>query len=317
MRLNEQRRELRTRQSYTSNRYIDALGSCLVLLELAVLGLLKDRPLHGYELKKRLADTLGRTVSDGSLYPALARLMTTGGAAEIDETAGPNELASNRDSLSTSPLSCTASTGSLSGEFALLRNKARTMLQRGTGAGKARRVYAITEEGEAMFADMLAAQSRTADDDSLFAIKLAFARYLPSEQRLALFENRRARLNERLDVARQRLRAGWDRVDNYTRAVLEHGADSTMADIGWIDRLIAAEKERSSARTQSSVNHPVLSSSHQRSNVAAPTFPKNNNKPSISQLVCAPLNIVEPLDGISNSVESANKLTHEFRKASQ
>ena len=45
------------------------------MLELAVLGLLKDQPLHGYELKKRLGETLGFLwgVSYGSLYPALRR----------------------------------------------------------------------------------------------------------------------------------------------------------------------------------------------------------------------------------------------------
>jgi len=46
------------------------------LLELAILGLLKERPMHGYELKKRLSYMLGHfwTVSYGSLYPALKRL---------------------------------------------------------------------------------------------------------------------------------------------------------------------------------------------------------------------------------------------------
>jgi DNA-binding PadR family transcriptional regulator len=43
------------------------------LLELAILGLLKERPMHGYALKKRLSYMLGHfwTVSYGSLYPAL------------------------------------------------------------------------------------------------------------------------------------------------------------------------------------------------------------------------------------------------------
>jgi DNA-binding PadR family transcriptional regulator len=46
------------------------------MLELAILGLLKERPMHGYQLKRRLADTLGGfwQVSYGSLYPALKRL---------------------------------------------------------------------------------------------------------------------------------------------------------------------------------------------------------------------------------------------------
>ena len=46
------------------------------MLELAILGLLKEQELHGYELKKRLVDVLGpfSSVSFGSLYPALHRL---------------------------------------------------------------------------------------------------------------------------------------------------------------------------------------------------------------------------------------------------
>ena len=50
------------------------------MLELAVLGLLKERSMHGYELKKRLSDTLGGfwQVSYGSLYPALKRLQHEG-----------------------------------------------------------------------------------------------------------------------------------------------------------------------------------------------------------------------------------------------
>jgi len=46
------------------------------LLELAILGLLKEKPMHGYELKKRLTYMLGHfwTVSYGSLYPALKRM---------------------------------------------------------------------------------------------------------------------------------------------------------------------------------------------------------------------------------------------------
>jgi DNA-binding PadR family transcriptional regulator len=46
------------------------------VIELAILGALKERPMHGYELKKRLSGTLGHfwSISFGSLYPALKRL---------------------------------------------------------------------------------------------------------------------------------------------------------------------------------------------------------------------------------------------------
>lgn len=46
------------------------------MLELGVLGLLKGKPMHGYELKQRLAEQLGPfgRFSYGSLYPTLKRL---------------------------------------------------------------------------------------------------------------------------------------------------------------------------------------------------------------------------------------------------
>lgn len=46
-------------------------------IELAVLGLLHEGPMHGYELRKRLNLMLGwgRLLSYGSLYPALKRML--------------------------------------------------------------------------------------------------------------------------------------------------------------------------------------------------------------------------------------------------
>jgi DNA-binding PadR family transcriptional regulator len=50
------------------------------MLELAILGLLKERPMHGYELRKQLSQRLGLfwTVSFGSLYPTLKKLEQRG-----------------------------------------------------------------------------------------------------------------------------------------------------------------------------------------------------------------------------------------------
>ncbi len=59
------------------------------LLEFAVLGLLHDGPLHGYELRKRLTTALGifRALSYGSLYPALRQLLDSGWIHETTEAA--------------------------------------------------------------------------------------------------------------------------------------------------------------------------------------------------------------------------------------
>jgi DNA-binding PadR family transcriptional regulator len=50
------------------------------MLEFAVLGLLAESPLHGYELRKRLNSMLGtlRAFSYGSLYPTLRRFQARG-----------------------------------------------------------------------------------------------------------------------------------------------------------------------------------------------------------------------------------------------
>ncbi|MEC3993190.1 PadR family transcriptional regulator [Actinacidiphila sp. DG2A-62] len=50
------------------------------MLELTILGFLADGPLHGYELRRRVAHLTGhaRPVSDGSLYPAVNRLVAKG-----------------------------------------------------------------------------------------------------------------------------------------------------------------------------------------------------------------------------------------------
>ncbi|MGN0065628.1 MAG: PadR family transcriptional regulator [Nocardioides sp.] len=60
-------------------------------LELAVLGLLTEGPLHGYELRKRLNLLLGwrRLLSYGSLYPALKKMSRRGLIAEIPLVGPP------------------------------------------------------------------------------------------------------------------------------------------------------------------------------------------------------------------------------------
>jgi DNA-binding PadR family transcriptional regulator len=50
------------------------------VMELAILGFMAEGPLHGYELRRRIAHLSGytRPVSDGSLYPAINRLAKAG-----------------------------------------------------------------------------------------------------------------------------------------------------------------------------------------------------------------------------------------------
>ncbi|RYG41694.1 PadR family transcriptional regulator, partial [bacterium] len=59
-------------------------------LELAVLGLLADSPMHGYELRKHVNGLLGwtRLLSYGTLYPCLKQL-TRGGFIAADTETSP------------------------------------------------------------------------------------------------------------------------------------------------------------------------------------------------------------------------------------
>src|SRR3990170_482488 len=48
------------------------------MLDMAILGLLREGPMHGYELRQRLVDLGFWRISFGSVYPALRRLDRSG-----------------------------------------------------------------------------------------------------------------------------------------------------------------------------------------------------------------------------------------------
>ncbi len=218
-----------------SLRYIgvDVSGKGAQVLELAILGLLKESDLHGYELKKRLAETLGplSSVSFGSLYPALGRLEAAGAVKAVE---------ANQDV----PVPMT---GSLGAELAAFRARHASARSR---AGKTRKVYGITPRGHECFTELLAAESSSTEDDRLFSLRLAFARHLSPDARLGMLERRRAALVERLAAARSRLRSGRSRLDTYTRSLMEHGTEATERDISWLDRLIADEHHIAAQRQE-------------------------------------------------------------------
>jgi DNA-binding PadR family transcriptional regulator len=54
--------------------YIDSIDRRSLVLDFAILGLLREQPRHGYELKCALGDLGFWQISFGSLYPALRRL---------------------------------------------------------------------------------------------------------------------------------------------------------------------------------------------------------------------------------------------------
>lgn len=191
------------------------------MLELAVLGLLKERSMHGYELRKQLGTMLGPfwQVSWGSLYPALRRLAKTG-AVEKDEQPVPKRP--TKRGLTKSTKAKTSKTATISG-------------------GRRKTVYRITASGEQMFTEMLE-ETAAAVDAEHFTLKLAFFRYLPPETRLTLLERRRAYLQDKLAQFKSNMREYKERVDSYTLSLHNHGIAATQNDIDWIDELITNER---------------------------------------------------------------------------
>lgn len=69
------------------------------MLGLAILGFLAQGPLHGYQLRHQITHLSGhaRPVSDGSLYPAISRLVN---ARLLDRRTEPGASAAQRHTLS-------------------------------------------------------------------------------------------------------------------------------------------------------------------------------------------------------------------------
>jgi DNA-binding PadR family transcriptional regulator len=173
------------------------------MLEIAVLGLLNESPMHGYELRRRLTNVLGafRAFSYGSLYPTLRRLSEAGWITEE------------------SPLDAPAGT-------ALSR--------------RGKRVYRLTAEGKEHLADLLSEVGPDAFDDEGFGARLAFFAQIRSDIRLQILEGRRRRVEEQRD-GMKRARAG-ERFDRYTRVLHEHGLESVDREVRWLNELIEDER---------------------------------------------------------------------------
>ncbi len=197
------------------------------MIELAILGLLKERAQHGYELKKRLGELLSSraSISFGSLYPALARLEAHGAVKAVEQ----------RSAVPGAPM-----TGSLVGELAARKARVReTGLVKATG--RAKKVYGITDVGRERLVELLA--DPDVSDDRAFTVRVAFARHLGPAPRLELFERRRTEMLTRRDDLRRR--TAGRRTDRYRVALQERDTDNLAQDLAWLDRLIELERTQS------------------------------------------------------------------------
>ena len=129
------------------------------MLEFAVLGLLHEDPLHGYELRRRLNARLGafRALSFGTLYPCLASLQDQGLVAVQDDVA-PAASSTRRQRIT----------------------------------------YTITDVGREAFALIAGRTDPGSWEDDAFDVRVAFFARTEREVRLRILEGRRARLAEQL-----------------------------------------------------------------------------------------------------------------------
>ena len=190
------------------------------VLELAVLGLLQEAPMHGYELRKRLTSVLGwgRALSYGSLYPCLKELVRADLITE-DEPVAELEPA---------------------GSFHGRRGKI---------------VYKLTAEGKERLQELLADAGPASWEDDTFGVHLAFFARTDRDVRMRILEGRRIRLEERREGARSAVSRARERLDAYTLELHRHGLESVEREVRWLTELISVEQAGGQPAEPSSPPH--------------------------------------------------------------
>ncbi|MPR00358.1 PadR family transcriptional regulator [Modestobacter sp. I12A-02628] len=181
------------------------------MLEFAILGLLQQAPVHGYELRKELATVLGgrRSISFGSLYPALKRMQGAGLIAADD-----------RDLHTLLPAGAPPLTG-----------------RRG------KIVYTITPQGRERFAQLVSEAGPDAYDDAgQFSVHLANFAHTAADVRLRILEGRRRLVEQQRDGMRATLARTRERMDRYTLELQRHGLESVDREVRWLAELIDRER---------------------------------------------------------------------------
>jgi DNA-binding PadR family transcriptional regulator len=180
------------------------------MLEFAILGLLQESAMHGYELRKELTAKLGAiraAISYGSLYPTLRRLQADGYITEAAETPA-----------------------AASAEIPPLTSK------------RGRVVYKITAEGKERFAELIAQAGPETYDDTGFGVHFAFFARTDQATRLRILEGRRRKVEERRETMRDVLARAAERLDAYTLELQRHGLDAAEREVRWLEELIANER---------------------------------------------------------------------------
>jgi len=184
------------------------------VLETAILGILNEAPMHGYELRKQLNVLLGsfRALSYGSLYPCLKSMQARGLIAGTEGSGAPPHALSGK---------------------------------------RARIAYELTADGKERLQTVLASSGPSAWEDESFDVRFAFFGQTDAETRLRILEGRRTRLAERLENVREGAARTRERLDEYTLELQRHGLEQVEHEVRWLDELIDTERGRGRARAGS------------------------------------------------------------------
>ncbi len=179
------------------------------MLDLALLGLLADSPMHGYQLRARLTEVLGtvRSYSYGSLYPALQRLEKAGFIAVEQPLTDPDAVP--------------------------LTPKRRRVTYHITASGKEHLVKRLEDVGP---------QSWTDDG---FGVHLALFPRTAVETRLRILEGRRRRLEERREGIRASMARAAQAMDEYTLQLQQLAMEASDREVKWLTDVINREEQRS------------------------------------------------------------------------
>lgn len=188
------------------------------VLEFAILGLLHDAPMHGYELRKRLNAVLGtfRAISYGSLYPALRDLLDRGLIVEAGQADASAPVLSGR---------------------------------------RAKIVYELSADGKERFGELVSRTGPESWEDEAFGVHLAFFGSTPAEVRMRILEGRRTRMEERLSNLHSSMARNRERIDTYTLALQRHGLEGVEREVRWLNELIENENSERRGGSASAAAH--------------------------------------------------------------
>ncbi|MEI9907539.1 MAG: PadR family transcriptional regulator [Actinomycetota bacterium] len=172
-------------------------------LEFALLGLLSQAELHGYELRKRLSAIYGpfRALSFSVLYPQLRRMLEAGLIEESFAQSG----------------------GGLS--------------------RRSKIVYRLSKLGQMRFSTLAESISPEAWEDEGFEVRFAFFSPTSKTNRVRILEGRHRRLKERAEILRAELEKSQVGIDKYLEEWRRHSLESADREIAWLEDMINTERK--------------------------------------------------------------------------